>query len=173
MKELKTKRLHLRKIKSSDTKQIFDCWASDEEVTKYLTWHAHEDIKSLKKVVDIWIEDYKKNDSYTYGIELLNTDKLIGMIGVVDFNNDVPALGYVLGKKYWHNGYMSEALAALTTYLFNEGYTEIYIQADVRNIGSNRVIEKCGYKFLYTKSEPRSTVKPEIVTLNCYHKMIK
>ncbi len=171
MKDLTTERLHLRKIRSSDSERIFNCWASDEEVTKYLTWSAHQNIESLQMVVDIWLEHYKKADSYLYGIALSGTDELIGMIGVVSYNEGVPAIGYVLGKEYWNNGYMSEALTALTDYLFEEDYAEIYIQADVRNIGSNRVIEKCGYKFLHTKSEPRSTVKPEIVTLNCYHKI--
>ncbi len=173
MKDLQTKRLHLRKIKGSDAEQIFNCWASDEEVTKYLTWHAHKNIESLVQIIDVWLEDYKKTDTYLYGIELFGTNKLIGMIGVVSYNNGVPAIGYVLGKKYWHNGYMSEALTVVTDYLFDEGYTEIYIQADERNIGSNRVIEKCGYKFLHTKNEPHSAFKPEIITLNCYHKTIK
>ncbi len=170
MKELTTERLYLRKIRSSDSERIFNCWASDEEVTKYLTWTAHQNIESLQMVVDIWLEDYKKADSYRYGIALLGTDELIGMIDVVGYDDGVPAIGYALGKEYWHKGYMSEALTALTAHLFDEGYAEIYIEADVRNIGSNRVIEKCGYKFLHTRSEPDSTVKSEIVTLNCYHK---
>ncbi len=170
MKDLQTKRLHLRKVKASDAARIFNCWASDEEVTKYLTWNAHKSIESLKPLIDIWLEEYKEENCYRYGIELIGSNDLIGMIDVVNYNNGVPAIGYVLGKKYWHNGYMTEALTAMTDYLLDEGYTEIYIQADERNIGSNRVIEKCGYKFLHTKNEPRSAFKPEIVTLNCYHK---
>ncbi len=173
MKDLQTKRLHLRKVKVSDAERIFNCWANDEEVTKYLTWNAHKSIESLKQIIDVWLEDYKNENCYRYGIELIGSDDLIGMIDVVNYNNGVPAIGYVLGKEYWHNGYMSEALTVVTDYLFDEGYAEIYIQADERNIGSNRVIEKCGYKFLHTKNEPRSAIKPEIITLNCYHKAIK
>ncbi len=100
----------------------------------------------------------------------METAELIGMIGVVGYDDGVPAIGYVIGKVHWNKGYMSEALTAVTAYLFAEGFAEIYIQADVRNIGSNRVIEKCGFKFLHTKKEPRSAVKPESVTLNCYRK---
>ena len=41
-RELETKRLHLRRIRAEDAETMFDNWASDAQVTKYLTWSPHE-----------------------------------------------------------------------------------------------------------------------------------
>lgn len=39
MRELETERLRLRALRSDDVQAIFDGWASDPEVTRYLTWN--------------------------------------------------------------------------------------------------------------------------------------
>ncbi len=168
--EKQTERLHFRKIIASDAEQIFKCWASDDEVTKYLTWTSHQSIEDTKKIVDIWLKDYDKKDCYRYGIEILGTNKLIGMIDVVEHNDGCPEIGYVLGKKYWNKGYMTEALKMFSDFLFSEGFPKITIKAEKRNIASNRVIEKCGFIFLNSKTEKHSSLKPELVTLNYYYK---
>ncbi len=170
MKELKSKRLYYRKIKDSDVERIFDCWASDEEVTRYLTWHAHKSNDDTKKIVDIWLEDYEKEDCYRYGIELLASDDLIGMIDVIAYLDGCPIIGYVLGRQYWGRGYMTEALNTICDYLFEEGFDKILIRAEKDNIGSNKVIKKCGFEFLYTKNQVRSSFKPETTSINFYEK---
>ena len=45
MRELETERLRLRALRNEDTQAVFDGWASDPEVTKYLTWNAHKSIR--------------------------------------------------------------------------------------------------------------------------------
>ncbi len=169
MKELKTERLHFRKIKMNDASRIFNCWASDDEVTKYLTWNTEKSIDEAKEIISIWLKDYENEGCFRYGIELLGTNELIGMIDAVNIDGYY-AIGYVLGREYWNKGYMSEALKWFVSHLLNEGYHKIMIKADVRNIASNRVIEKCGFEFLKCEKEPRSKVKPEIVSVNYYIK---
>ncbi len=171
MKELSSKRLHYRKIKDSDAKRIFDCWASDEEVTRYLTWYPHKSVEDTKKIVRMWLDDYEKEDCYRYGIELLGGADLIGMIDVIDYLDGCPMIGYVLGKEYWNKGYMTEALKKICDYLFEEGFDKILIRADEDNIGSNKVIQKCGFDFLYTKRQIKSSFKPETTRINFYEKI--
>ena len=66
---------------------------------------------------------------------------------------------------------MSEALNRLTDYLFNIGFNKIIIEADVDNIGSNRVIEKCGFKFVRQETLNHFSLnKPKPVTVNWYEK---
>ena len=48
-KSLETERLLLRKPKIEDVEPMFNNWASDPEVTKYLTWPAHENIEVTKR----------------------------------------------------------------------------------------------------------------------------
>ncbi len=170
MTNLYTKRLNLRPITMNDCEQIFSCWASDKEVTKYLTWHAHKNIETTKNIVSNWISQYKNNNCYRWGIELKKTNNLIGMIDVVNHINNNPVIGYVLGKAYWNNGYMTEALKAVLDRLFCDGYSRILIEADEKNIGSNCVIRKNGFKFIKKETKQCSKLKTNIVTTNWYIK---
>ncbi len=57
-KRLETKRLILRKFEESDYKGMFDNWASDYEVTKYIRFTPHKDFEDTKKVINRWINKY-------------------------------------------------------------------------------------------------------------------
>ena len=169
MKELETERLLLRRIRREDAQRIFDCWASDPEVTRYLTWQPHASVAVTNAVMDRWLADYDKPDTYRYGIELRETGELIGMIDVVGYHHGNPVIGYCSGRAYWGNGYMTEALKALCAALFEAGYSMIRIEAVRENIGSNRVIQKAGFRFANSREQPMSESKPEIVTINSYY----
>lgn len=43
-KRYETERLILRPFVESDAQSVFENWASDDEVTKYLTWPTHSSI---------------------------------------------------------------------------------------------------------------------------------
>ena len=60
-----------------------------------------------------------------FAIELKSENKLIGGIDVVGYSGGVggtPIIGYNLSRKYWGNGYMTEACLCLVNYLFSKGY---------------------------------------------------
>lgn len=168
MRELNTDRLNLRMIREDDAQRIFDCWASKTEVTKYLTWYAHENVEQTKQVLGFWLKEYEDPYCMRWGIELSETGELIGMIDVVGYHNGSPIIGYCSGPAYWGNGYMTEALKAVIEELFSNGHAEILIEAMVDNIGSNRVIEKAGFTRVATYEQPQSRWKPEIVTIHSY-----
>ena len=169
MKELETERLLLRRIRREDAQRIYDCWASDPEVTRYLTWQPHASVAVTEAIVARWLADYDKPDTYRYGIELRETGELIGMIDVVGYHHGNPVIGYCSGRAYWGNGYMTEALKDLCAALFEAGYSMIRIEAVRENIGSNRVIQKAGFRFANSREQPMSESKPEIVTINSYY----
>lgn len=168
MKNIETKRLKLRAVTRADVQSIFDNWASDSEVTKYLTWNAHEDISVTNTIMDYWLEEYKKENCYRYGIERKEDRELIGMIDVVGFHHNNPVLGYCIGRKYWNCGYMTEALQAVMKELILDGYNVIVVEAVKDNIGSNRVIIKNGFEFVGSREAELSSIKPQIVTINSY-----
>lgn len=168
MRELNTERLYLRHIREEDTQRIFDCWASKPEVTRYLTWYPHESVEQTTRFVAGWLDDYRKPDCMRWGIQLRETGDLIGMIDVVAYDAGKPVIGYCSGPDYWGNGYMTEALRAVTQELFVQGFEEILIEAVAENIGSNRVIEKAGFTRTQTRREKLSRLKPEIVTIHSY-----
>ena len=69
--------------------------------------------------------------------------KLLCVVARVD-------VGMLYERKYWNNGYVTEACKTLLNYLFDQGYEKIRIDAVVENIGSNKVIQKCGGKLINT-----------------------
>ena len=73
---------------------------------------------------------------------------MIGSCAVADFVDGVPEIGYVIGKKWWNQGIMTEACKQLIEILFEDGYKNILIKSVKENIGSIKVIEKCGFKLV-------------------------
>lgn len=168
---METERLILRNLVSQDLESIYE-WTSDEEVTRYLTWPTHQNKETTKRILDQWLEEYKQDNCYRLGIVLKENNKLIGMIDVVDYKEDQPVVGYVLNQNYWGHGYMTEAFNGVINYLKEQGFHKIYIEADQRNIGSNRVIQKNGFTFTHQETRPCSSFKPDLVTVNWYERVL-
>lgn len=168
---METERLILRNLVSQDLESIYE-WTSDEEVTQYLTWPTHQNKETTQKILDQWLEEYKQENCYRLGIVLKETNKLIGMIDVVGYKEDQPVVGYVLNQNYWGHGYTTEAFSEVIDYLKEQGFHKIYIEADQRNIGSNRVIQKNGFTFTHQEIKPCSSFKPDLVTVNWYERVL-
>lgn len=100
-KRLKTDRLILRKFEEKDYKGMFDNWASDYEVTKYVRFTPHKSYDDTKKVINKWINKYETG-SFNWVIELKETGEIIGNTEVVALSevNHNCELGCALGRKY-------------------------------------------------------------------------
>lgn len=165
---LETDRLILRPFSMDDAEAMFYGWASDDEVTKYLTWPSHTSIDVTKQIIAKWVENYHNPDKINLAIVLKENHQLIGGIDIVDYEDGhVPVIGYDLSRKYWNHGYMTEAFKALLSYLFSIGHKEVRIDAMKENIGSIRVIEKCGGIFLKKEALYRP-LKGDTVYINKY-----
>ena len=128
---IETSRLILRRAVRKDALPMFRNWASDPEVTKFLTWPAHSSIEVSETVIGTWLQEYEKESYYQWMIVLKDLDEPIGSISVVRQNDRVEEseIGYCIGSRWWHKGIVSEALAAVIKYLFEEVACS-YPQAD-------------------------------------------
>lgn len=108
-KVLETNRLILRRFNENDYKGMYDNWASDEQVTKFVSFNPHKDYNETKEILNEWINDYS-NGSYNWVVELKDTQEIIGNISVIEISkkHNNCELGYVYGSKFWGNGYASE-----------------------------------------------------------------
>ncbi|QLY81538.1 GNAT family N-acetyltransferase [Clostridium intestinale] len=149
--ELETERLILRRTKSSDAKPMFDNWASDDEVTKYLTWPTHSSVDVSKDVISEWIQNYSDNKFYQWAIVFKDkADEPIGSISVVHMDDDVDMMhiGYCIGRKWWHQGVTSEAFKEVIRFLIEEvGAKRIESRHDSNNPNSGKVMLKCGLQY--------------------------
>lgn len=145
---IKTKRLMLRRFTPKDAGDMFRNWASDDEVTKYLTWPTHSTIEISQWVVNDWVSSYEKDNFYQWAIEF--EGQAIGSIAVVAHRDDVAMaqIGYCIGRAWWGKGIMPEALQAVMDYLFDEvGMNRLEACYDPNNPNSGRVMAKCGMKY--------------------------
>ena len=144
---LETPRLILRRAVREDAEAMFRNWASDPEVTKYLTWPTYEKVESAYQILDQWIEEYRHPNYYQWMIVPKELGEPIGSVSVVRQNDRVEEaeIGYCIGSRWWHRGIMTEALTAVIGYLFTEvGMNRIAARHDPNNPHSGGVMRKCG-----------------------------
>ncbi len=147
---IETGRLLLRPLVPGDVPYMFRNWASDPEVTRYLTWQAHQNIGTTEFVVNDWIRNYTDPDFYQWAITLKGSNEPIGTIGGMRPNHKIGKIevGYCLGKAWWHRGIMSEALSAVIWYFFQvEGFQRVEATHDRNNPNSGAVMRKCGMQY--------------------------
>ncbi|WEZ08102.1 GNAT family N-acetyltransferase [Priestia flexa] len=147
---LETERLLLRKIKLDDLDDIFE-FSSDPEVAHHMTWEANESKEeTLNNFVNVVIEGYKKGQSADWAIVHKESGKVIGTCAFVDWSNQhsKAEIGYVLNKKYWGNGFATEAPKELIKFGFEStSLNRIEGGCDTDNVGSENVMLKVGMKF--------------------------
>ena len=149
-KALESDRLLLRRFTMEDAQAMYDNWASDPDVTKYLMWPCHTSVEASKNIISDWLSRYSENRFYNWAIVLKENGEPVGSIGTV-INEDtikMVHIGYCIGKKWWNRGITSEALGLLIDYFFKEvGVNRIESRHDPRNPNSGRVMMKCGLKY--------------------------
>lgn len=84
-----------------------------------------------------------------YAITGGDNGHFLGCCGIEPIDDETVELGYWLGQPYWNEGYMTEAAQVLIDMVFRTRETLVQIDARCRvtNIGSRRVIQKCGFQF--------------------------
>lgn len=129
-------------------------WASDKEVTKYLTWLPHLNVKVTKNVIKNWVNNYSSDNYYKWTIVLKeNGNEPIGDISVVNLKEQesITTIGYCIGKIWWNKGITSETLKLVIDFLFDEvGLKQIEAEYDSNNLSSGKVMQKCGMQYKKT-----------------------
>ena len=147
--KIETDRLILRQFEYSDIEPSYKNWASSEEVTKFLRWLPHDSVLETERVLGMWIEKYKTPSFYQWAIVPKELGEPIGTISVVGMKEkcDTVHIGYCIGEAWWHQGYTSEALAAIIPFFFESVKVgRIESQHDPNNPNSGKVMAKCGLK---------------------------
>jgi ribosomal-protein-alanine N-acetyltransferase len=149
--ELETKRLILRQPKKSDWKDIVE-GVGEYDVSK-MTSHIPYPYKEsdaeefIKKVTKRFKQ--KVINDYLFYIELKSEKKVIGAIGIhkIDRISRTGETGSWVNKKYWRNGYITEAKIAANDFAFNKlKLRRLESKVYTDNKASNATQIKMGYK---------------------------
>ncbi len=145
---LETERLLLRRFELSDAEAVYNNWASDLNVTEYVTWTAHKSIEETLSIIGEWQKDYLGSESFNWAIVEKASNTLIGSIGTKIIESGKAEIGYVLSGGYWGMGIMPEAAARVIKFCFDElGISEISAKHFEENSKSGRVMQKVGMTF--------------------------
>jgi len=141
---METRRLRLRPPVMADAVSIFEQYAQDAAVTKFLTWKPHKQIHETHEYLKRCISAWETSRAFPWALTRKEDGDLIGMIEarVDGYKMD---LGYVLARSHWGQGYMPEAVKAVVDWA--QGQDSIYrvwAVCDAENQASSRVLEKVG-----------------------------
>ncbi len=138
-----TERLTIRPMCVGDVPALKE-WLPDPSVYTY--W-GKEPSKSEKNPEMLFANEQKPTKSFHLGIALKDGDKVVGDIYVYLIENDrMASIAIRLAPSCQKKGYGTEALSAMTAFCFeNTELQRLWTEVDVRNIPSQRMLEKCGY----------------------------
>lgn len=134
-------RVTLRAPTLDDAEQLFERIVSDPRVVRYMSWRAHPDVEETRRVI---AEVFNVAGETTWLIEGPGGD-VIGMCGWRRPQPHIIDFGYYLGRPWWGQGFMTEAVGLLldkaqrdpTVYRFSA-----YCHVD--NAASARVLQRSG-----------------------------
>lgn len=144
---LETQRTVIRKWKKDDEKDFFE-YAKDPLVGPSAGWKPHCDISETRIILERFINS---NIEEVFAIEYKKEKKVIGSFGISRCgrrtNPLAVSIGYVLNRKYWDKGIMSEVVDKMLNYIFSRGFELISVGHYTHNKASQRIIEKMNFKF--------------------------
>ncbi|KTD85141.1 GNAT family N-acetyltransferase [Paenibacillus etheri] len=171
--ELHTERLHLRKMKVSDSPSLFKIW-SDPEVTEFMNIDCFTDESQAKDMIKLLDEFSLDNKAIRFSIIEMESNEIIGSCGFnfLDFENKKAEIGYDIAREFWGRGYASEAISTLLDYAFlSLKLNRIEAKVEPENVNSVKVLQKLNFMFEGTLRR-YERVDGKFIDINMYSKLI-
>ncbi len=116
--------------------------AFNEEITKYQWPDPFERLDDAKELLQSFLDEADHGE--TILLSAVSEDgKFVGSSEIHGLSEECPEVGVWIRTSEWNKGYAYEALkAALDLARDKYGKTEFFYEADVRNIGSMKLLRK-------------------------------
>jgi len=147
LNSIRTERLLIRPLVESDNTDLFTIF-SNPLVTEYAIGYPHETDEESQNYIRSVLDAYEQGTAAIWGITLINSQKLIGIIGYELWFPDHhrAEIGYTLAHEHWGKGYATEALWGAVNYGFSQlKLNRIEATAQPGNTASWNVLEKVGF----------------------------
>lgn len=165
---LSTPRTRMKEMTFHDAEDMFE-YASDEEISRFATWPAHQTIEDSQRFLNLIIQRYHHGEIAPWGIYDKQSERLIGTCGFGNWNqNHARAeIGYALSRTYWGQGIMTEVVDEVIRYGFSKmKLVRIEARCFPNNYASIRVLEKCGM-------EQEGMLRKHILAKGCYEDVLQ
>lgn len=143
--QLRTPRLLLRVPEDTDAEAIFARYASDEEVTRFVSWPRHRSLGDTRAFLSFSTEAWER---WPCGPLLICKNPGGALLGTTGIHFETPyraSTGFVLARDAWGQGYASEALEALVILAPRLGVRRLYALCHAQHEAAARVLEKGGF----------------------------
>jgi ribosomal-protein-alanine N-acetyltransferase len=160
---LETARLILRPLTVADAEAIFSTWASDPDVTRYMSYSTHSSVNVTVEWLTMEEQSASKDTHYNWGFVLKETGVLIGSGGIYyTESREAYDLGYNIAKPYWGRGLTTEASRGMLDFAVQTlNVREFTAHHAKDNLASGKVLEKLGFVYQkdgqYTKIDGTQT----------------
>ncbi|SFZ98584.1 GNAT family acetyltransferase Bsu1853 (YoaA) [hydrothermal vent metagenome] len=145
---LESKRLILKTLENSNIQELHKKIFSDVDVMRY----AFAGKTFTLEESEIFIDKYFAKASSKVGIGVLfdkEDNTLIGLAGLIKFNENDCEIGFMLAKEFWGNGYAKEIGKAQIDLANNElNFEHIYATANPENKNSLKALMNLNMSYL-------------------------
>ena len=151
---LETEHLILRE-KTPEDAESMKTYTADEELYRY--WGRHMTKYERDPALSFKDKFKGRKDHISWGIELKINNRIVGEVNLFDIKNERQAmLGYRISRSFQGMGFVTEALRRIIRFCFEEtNLQRLEAEVMVKNIPSNRVLEKCGFTCEGTKRQAK------------------
>ena len=143
---MESERLLFRRPTQADVTAIFERYASDPEVVRYMSFPRHRTLDDTRRFVELseaqWANwhsgpllAFSRDDGVLLGAAGLHLDPTLGA-----------GTGYVFARDAWGKGYATESLAAMVRLAAQRGVATLSAICHVDHRASWHVMEKCGFE---------------------------
>ena len=140
-----TDRLVLAPPAAADAVAIFERYAADADVTRYVGWPRHRSLADTESFLAFSAESWACAGAGPDLIRSRLDGQLLGGTGLQVAGPGLAMTGYVLAKDAWGLGYATEALRAMIDVAPAIGVTRLYALCHPDHRPSWHVLEKCGF----------------------------
>lgn len=142
--ELQTERLVLRPLGAGDLQSVH-AYASDAETTAYMLRLPNRTLQQTQQFLLCAEQEWQKQSPRFYEFAITLAGRQIGAVSLY-LEEEEPAgeLGWILQKRYWRQGFATEAALAVREFARGLGLRRLTAHCDARNTASRRVMEKIG-----------------------------
>jgi RimJ/RimL family protein N-acetyltransferase len=141
-----TPRLRLTRPREADACAIFERYASDAEVTRFLGWPRHQTSADTREFIGFSDAEWARWPAGPY-LAWFSDGRLAGATGLAFETPWRAATGYVFARDAWGHGYAGEALMAMVQLAPSLGVSRLYALCHPGHQASRRVLERGGFTF--------------------------
>jgi [ribosomal protein S5]-alanine N-acetyltransferase len=142
---IETERLLLRRPRPADAEQVFTRYASDPEVTRYMSFPSHQSIADAELFLDFSDVEWRLQGCGPFLVLSRESGALLGGTGLSITDNEAET-GYVLARDAWGFGYATESLKAMVELAKSLGLHALHAHCHPDHLASIHVLEKCGFE---------------------------